>query len=310
MKKFLSLLLASMLCCAVFASCGKEEQQAEPSVEPSVEVEASPSPTPEPRTEVGIPEELKFCDEPLYYGMTIEEIREIFGQEDETDDGPFFSGSGVIGTRNHYIYYLECMGKQAKVSFRLFNYEGLVMDIPYGLDQVDIQWMDIPENEQAAFMNEDLRTIIENLYGSPDSEQEEITSSFRLRWEAHVGEHDRVSIKAVPKELFSETHYPKIEFQYYFAEYWDTFALGDEAKLYQESGKQGLTLDNLNRLKEGMSYSQAEVLLGTDSEITERLTTEGSTYLTVVWEDEQKGAYLELKLCDGVISSIYSKGIE
>ncbi len=36
MKKFLSLLLAAMLCCAVFASCGKEEPEVSP--EPSVEV--------------------------------------------------------------------------------------------------------------------------------------------------------------------------------------------------------------------------------------------------------------------------------
>ena len=67
MKKLLGLLLAGMLCCAAFASCGSAEQEPEPSVESSVEAEASPSPTPEPRTEVGIPEELKICDEPLYY---------------------------------------------------------------------------------------------------------------------------------------------------------------------------------------------------------------------------------------------------
>ena len=38
MKKFLSLLLAVMLCCTVFASCGKAEQEPEASPEPSVEV--------------------------------------------------------------------------------------------------------------------------------------------------------------------------------------------------------------------------------------------------------------------------------
>ena len=38
MKKFLSLLLAVMLCCAVFVSCGKAEQEPEASPEPSVEV--------------------------------------------------------------------------------------------------------------------------------------------------------------------------------------------------------------------------------------------------------------------------------
>lgn len=38
MRKFLSLLLAVMLCCTVFVSCGKAEQEPEVSPEPSVEV--------------------------------------------------------------------------------------------------------------------------------------------------------------------------------------------------------------------------------------------------------------------------------
>ena len=161
MKKFLSLLLAAMLCCAVFASCGKGEQQAEPSAEPSVEVEASPSPTPEPRMEVGVPEELKFCDEPLYYGMTIEEIREIFGQEDETSESEFRMGSVAagynrIGTHKFYIYNnAQCQGKRVALLFRIFNYDGLVCEKSYGLDGVFIRWLDIPDYEQQTkFLND------------------------------------------------------------------------------------------------------------------------------------------------------------
>ena len=97
MKKFLSLLLALILCCAVFVSFGTSEQEPGASPEPSVEVAASPSPTPEPRTEVGIPEELKFCEEPLYYGMTIEEIREIFGQEEKMYELDFYEDHKLIG---------------------------------------------------------------------------------------------------------------------------------------------------------------------------------------------------------------------
>ena len=308
MKKFLSLLLAVMLCCAVFVSCGKAEQEPEASPEPSVEAEASPSPTPEPRTEVGIPEELKFCHEPLYYGMTIEEIREIFGQEDETDEKDCYASGGVIGTRNYYIYNSECLGRTVKLSFRFFTYEGLVMNKSYGLDAVTISWRDIPEEEQESFMNQKLRAIIENLYGSPDSEKQEITDKFMLTWEAQVEKNDKIIIHAAVEELFSDIHYPEIEFRYYASEHWNAIGLEDEEEMYRESGKQGLTLDNLNCLKEGMTYGQAEVFLGKNSEVLERYMSEGSTYLTVAWEDDG-GAYIELKLCDDKILSIYSRGI-
>lgn len=312
MRKYVCFLVAAM-CLGIFASCAKEDAP-ETSLQPSADVEESTGSDQKERSEVGIPEELKFCDETLYYGMSTEEIREIFGQEDETDNGLYLSTPGLeqIGTYDYYIYYLECMGKQAEISFRFFTYNGLVMDISYGLERIDIKWLDVPEEERTSFMNKELRAIIENLYGTPDSEEEEglFSSYFQLKWEAHT-DQSQIIIEETPKDLSSlDIYCPNITFQDYYAEYWEVFALSDEERMYHESGKQGLTLDNLNRLKEGMSYSQAEVLMGTDSEITERLTSGGSTYLTVVWEDEEKGAYLELKLCDGLISSIYSKGIK
>ncbi len=307
MKKFLSLLLAAMLCCAVFASCGKEEQQAEPSVEPSVEVEASPSPTPEPRMEVGVPEELKFCDEPLYYGMTVEEIREIFGQEDETSKRDFEAGYGLmgyrtIGTHQYYVYNgIQYQGEQATIEFRIFNYDGLVYQKSYGLDAVVIRWPDIPKEDKIGFINDELKPIIENLYGAPDYE-EDTKSIFRLIWKANG--HDGIEIMGLLAGG------PRIEIESQLVQSWDSIGLKDEAAMYKESGKQGVTLENLNRLREGMSFDQAEVLLGAYTAKGDRYTAGGSTYATFIWEDDGVwDAQIEITFCDGEIYSIYSKGL-
>jgi len=305
MRKFLSLLLAVMLCCTVFVSCGKAEQEPEVSPEPSVEPEASPSPTPEPRTEVGIPEELKFCDEPLYYGMTIEEIREIFGQEDETSEREFQAGYGLmgyktIGMHKYYLYNaIQCQGKQVVVEFRIFNYDGLVYQKSYGLDAIVIRWPDVPKEEKIGFINDEIKPIIEKLYGTPDYE-ENTKSAFRLVWRAN--EHDGIEIMGLLAGG------PRIEISSQLVQFWDSIGLRDEAAMYKESGKQGLTLENLNRLKEGMSYEQAEMLLGTCTEEVDRYTAGGATYVTSAWEDDL-GAYLKITFCDGEIYSIYSKGL-
>ena len=306
MKKFLSLLLAVMLCCAVFVSCGKAEQEPEASPEPSVEAEASPSPTPEPRTEVGIPEELKFCEEPLYYGMTIEEIREIFGQEDETSEsehrlGSVAAGYNRVGTHKFYIYNdAQCQGKRVALLFRIFNYDGLIYQKSYGLDGVFIRWLDISDYEQQTqFLNEEIRPIIENLYGAPDYEYEKPV--FRMVWDYHPGENSPIAIG-------KSADCPQIEFESVRAQLWDSIGLKDEAAAYKESGKQGLTLENLNRLKEGMSYDQAEMLLGPSTEEVDRYTAGGVTYITYAWENDL-GAYLKITFCDGEIDSIYSSGV-
>ena len=297
MKRFLSLLLAAMLCCAVFASCGKGEQQADPSAEPSVEVEASPSPTPEPRTEVGIPEELKFCDEPLYYGMTIEEIREIFGQEERAYERNFHG--------NHHTYYIykniQCKGRQVELEFRIFNYDGLVIPKSYGLDAIVIRWSDVLE-EQVKYVNEEIRPLMEKLYGEPDSVKDDGKSIFRLFWKAEG--HDEVDIMAKLADG------PEIKIESQLVRSWDSIGLKDEAAMYKESGKQGVTLENLNRLKEGMSFDQAEVLLGAYTAKGDRYTAGGSTYATFIWEDDGVwDAQIEITFCDGEIYSIYSKGL-
>ena len=297
MKKFLSLLLAVMLCCAVFVSCGKAEQEPEASPEPSVEVEASPSPTPEPRTEVGIPEELKFCEEPLYYGMTIEEIREIFGQEERSYEHNFHG--------NHHTYYIyknaQCKGRQVELEFRIFNYDGLVLPKSYGLDAVVIRWSDVSE-EQVKYVNEEIRPLMEKLYGEPDSVKDDGKSIFRLFWKAEG--HDGVDIMAKLADG------PEIKIESQLVRSWDSIGLKDEAAMYKESGKQGVTLENLNRLKEGMSFDQAEVLLGTYTAKGDRYTAGGSTYATFIWEDDGVwDAQIEIKFCDGEIYSIYSKGL-
>lgn len=305
MKKFLSLLLAVMLCCTVFASCGKAEQEPGASPEPSVEPEASPSPTPEPRTEVGIPEELKFCEELLYYGMSIEEIREIFGQEDETSEREFQAGYGLmgyktIGMHKYYLYNaIQCQGKQVVVEFRIFNYDGLVYQKSYGLDAIVIRWPDVPKEEKIGFINDEIKPIIEKLYGTPDYE-ENTKSAFRLVWRAN--EHDGIEIMGLLAGG------PRIEISSQLVQFWDSIGLRDEAAMYKESGKQGLTLENLNRLKEGMSYEQAEMLLGQNTEEVDRYTAGGVTYITYAWEDDL-GAYLKITFCDGKIDSIYSSGI-
>ena len=252
MKRLILLLLSCFLCCASFASCANSEDaisSAYTGPEPSVEVEASPSPTPEPRTEVGIPEELKFCDEPLYYGMTIEEIREIFGQEERAYERNFHG--------NHHTYYIykniQCKGRQVELEFRIFNYDGLVIPKSYGLDAIVIRWSDVLE-EQVKYVNEEIRPLMEKLYGEPDSVKDDGKSIFRLFWKAEG--HDEVDIMAKLADG------PEIKIESQLVRSWDSIGLKDEAAMYEESGKQGVTLENLNRLKEGMSFDQAEVLLG------------------------------------------------
>ena len=313
MKRFILLLLSCFLCCASFASCANSEDaisSAYTGPEPSVEVEASPSPTPEPRTEVGIPEELKFCDEPLYYGMTIEEIREIFGQEDETSEREFRMGSVAagynrVGTHKFYIYNdAQCQGKRVALLFRIFNYDGLVCEKSYGLDGVFIRWLDIPDYEQQTkFLNEEIRPIIENLYGAPDSEEGK--PIFRMFWDYHPGDSGNS-----PITIEKSADCPQIEFESAQIKLWDSIGLKDEAAMYKESGKQGVTVENLNRLKEGMSFDQAEVLLGAYTAKGDRYTAGGSTYATFIWEDDGVwDAQIEITFCDGEIYSIYSKGL-
>ncbi len=304
MNRFLSLLLAVMLCCTVFASCGKAEQEPGASPEPSVEPEASPSPTPEPRTEVGIPEELKFCEEPLYYGMTIEEIREIFGQEEKMYELDFYEDHKLIGKHAYYIYN-NAYWKERRVGleFRIFNYNGLVSQKSYGLDAVVVKWLDLPNKEEKLnFMEEELMPVIKNLYGNPDYEDPKLV---RSAWFYELGQnaHD-----AIDMMLLADG--PQIEFEYSLADIWGGVGLRDEAAMYKESGKQGVTLENLNRLKEEMSLDQAEVLLGAYTAKGDRYTAGGSTYATFIWEDDGVwDAQIEIKFCDGEIYSIYSKGL-
>ena len=297
MRKFFSLLLAVMLCCTIFASCGKAEQEPEPSVEPSAEPEASPSPTPEPRTEVGIPEELRFCDEPLYYGMTIEEIREIFGQEDETSEREVYQ----IGKHIYYKYNnVQCQGRQVQLQFRIFNYDGIVIPKSYGLDAVVIRWPDVLE-DQASFANEEIRPIIENLYGEPDSVSED--GIIHMIWKAK--DDDGVDFLAKLADG------PEITIESWRAELWDSIAMREEAIAYEESGKQGVTSANRNRLKIGKTtYSQAKILLGPPTEQTAQYKIGSTSYATFVWEDEELwNVRITITFRSGKVDSIYSSGL-
>ncbi len=300
MRKFLSLLLAVMLCCAVFVSCGKAEQEPEVSVEPSVEVEASPSPTPEPRKEVGIPEELKFCDEPLYYGMSIEEIREIFGQEDETSERDFYQTGNLIGKHVYYKYNnAQCQGRQVQLQFRIFNYDGVVIPKSYGLDAVVIRWPDVLE-EQASFANEEIRPIIENLYGEPDSVNED--GIIHLIWK--VKDHDRIDVLAKLADG------PEVTIESSRVRFWGSVGVREEAAAYKESGKQGVTSDNLRRLKIGMPLDQAEILLGPSTEQTARYKIGIISYATLVWENEELwNVRITIEIKDGKVNAIYSSGL-
>lgn len=296
MKKILSLLLASMLCCAIFASCGKAEQEPKASDEPSVEVEASPSPTPEPRTEVEIPEELKFCDEPLYYGMTIEEIREIFGREDETSEREVYQ----IGKHIYYKYNnVQCQGKQVQLQFRIFNYDGVVIPKSYGLDAVVIRWPDVLE-DQASFVNEEIKPIIENLYGEPDSAKED--GIIQLFWDT---EEDQITI------LGKLADGPEITIRTWRVELWDSIGRREEAVAYEESGKQGVTSANRNRLKIGKTtYSQAKILLGPPTEQTAQYKIGSTSYATFVWENEELwNVRITITFRDGKVDAVYSSGL-
>ena len=305
MKRLILLLLSCFLCCASFASCANSEDaisSAYTGPEPSVEVEASPSPTPEPRTEVGIPEELKFCDEPLYYGMTIEEIREIFGQEEKMYELDFYEDRKLIGQHAYYVYN-NAYWKERRVGleFRVFNYNGLVSQKSYGLDAVVVKWLDLPNREEKVnFMEEELKPVIKNLYGDPDYED---TKPIRAVWRYELGQnaHDTIDMMVLADG-------PQIEFKYSLVDIWGGIGLKDEAAMYKESGKQGLTLENLNHLKEGMSYEQAEMLLGPCTEEVDRHTAGGTTYVTYVWKDDL-GGYIKITLSDGEIASIYSSGV-
>lgn len=298
MRKFFSLLLAVMLCCAIFGACGKAEQEPEPSAEPSVEPEASPSPTPEPRTEVGIPEELRFCDEPLYYGMTIEEIREIFGQEDETSESEVYQ----IGKHVYYKYNnAQCQGRQVQLQFRIFNYDGVIFPKSYGLDAVVIRWTDVLE-DQASFANKEIRPIIENLYGEPKSVKGDGKSKIRLFWDA--GDVGNFII------LGELTGKPKITIETWRAELWDFIAVKDEEMAYKESGEQGVTRDNFRRLKIGMPSDQVDILLGPSTEQTAKYKIGVMSYATFVWESNNLwDSQIKITFCNGKVDSIYSSGL-
>lgn len=241
MKKILSLLLAAMLCCAIFASCGKAEQEPKASDEPSVEVEASPSPTPEPRTEVEIPEELKFCDEPLYYGMTIEEIREIFGREDETSEKDFYQTGNLIGKHVYYKYNnAQCQGRE----------DGIIQRI----------------------------------------------------WKAK--DHDGINVLAKLADG------PEIKIESRRVRFWGSVRVREEAAAYKESGKQGVTSDNLRRLKIGMTSDQAKILLGPYTERTAKYAIGGIPYATFVWENEELwNVRITIEIKGGKINAIYSSGL-
>ena len=300
MKKILSLLLAAMLCCAIFASCGKAEQEPKASDEPSVEVEASPSPTPEPRTEVEIPEELKFCDEPLYYGMTIEEIREIFGQEDETSEKDFYQTGNLIGKHVYYKYNnAQCQGRQVQLQFRIFNYDGVVIPKSYGLDAVVIRWPDILE-EQENFVQEEIIPIIENLYGEPDFVKED--GIIQRIWKAK--DHDGINVLAKLADG------PEITIESRRVRFWGSVGVREEAAAYKESGKQGVTSDNLRRLKIGMISDHADILLGSSTEQTAKYKIGSISYATFVWEsDDLWNAQIKITFRDGKIDAIYSSGL-
>lgn len=302
-KQLILLLLSCFLCCASFASCAKSEDalsSAYKGPEPSVEPEASPSPTPEPRTEVGIPKELKICDEPLYYGMTIEEIREIFGQEDEMSEKDFYQTGNLIGKHVYYKYNnAQCQGRQVQLQFRIFNYDGVVIPKSYGLDAVVIRWPDVLE-DQASFVNEEIRPIIENLYGEPDSVREDGI----IHWIWKAKDHDRIDILAKLADG------PEIKIEYEFVRFWEMTAINEEAAAYKESGKQGVTSDNLRRLKIGMTSDQAKILLGPYTERTAKYAIDGIPYATFVWENEELwNARITIEIKDGKVNAIYSSGL-
>ncbi|MEY8382734.1 hypothetical protein AALG83_06145 [Christensenellaceae bacterium 44-20] len=299
-KRLILLLLSCFLCCASFAACAKSEDalsSAYKGPEPSVEVEASPSPTPEPRTEVEIPEELKFCDEPLYYGMTIEEIREIFGQEDETSEREF---GDLAGKHIYYKYNnAQCQGRQVQLQFRIFNYDGVVIPKSYGLDAVVIRWPDILE-EQASFVNEEIRPIMENLYGEPDSVRED--GIIRLFWD--TDDSGQVTI------LGKLADGPEITIETWRVRFWKSVGKREEAAAYKESGKQGVTSNNLGRLKIGMTFDQAEILLGPYTERTTQYKVGSITYATFVWENEELwNVRITLEIRAGKVNAIYSSGL-
>ena len=303
MKRFILILLSCFLCCASFASCANSEDaisSAYTGPEPSVEVEASPSPTPEPRTEVGIPEELKFCDEPLYYGMTIEEIREIFGQEDETSERDFYQLGNLIGKHVYYSYNnVQCHGRQVQLQFRIFNYDGVVIPKSYGLDAVVIRWPDVLENQEN-FVDEEIRPIIENLYGEPDSAKED--GIIQLFWDTQE-DKDQVTIMGKLADG------PEITIRTWRVELWDSIGITDEAAAYKESGKQGVTSDNLRRLKIGMPVDQAKILLGPPTERVAKYKVGIISHVTLIWENEELwNVRITLKIRDGKVDAISSSG--
>jgi len=302
-KRLILLLLSCFLCCASFASCAKSEDALSSACkgpEPSVEVEASPSPTPEPRTEVSIPEELKFCEEPLYYGMTIEEIREIFGQEDEMSERDFYQTGDLVGKHVYYKYNnAQCQGRQVQLQFRIFNYDGVVIPKSYGLDAVVVRWPDILE-EQENFVKEEIIPIIENLYGEPDFVKED--GIIQRIWKAK--DHDGINVLAKLADG------PEITIEYELSQFLGAIGEREEAVAYEESGKQGVTSDNLRRLKIGMISEYAKILLGPYTEQTAKYKVGNTSYATFVWKsDDLWNARITITFCDGKIDAIYSSGL-
>ena len=188
-----------------------------------------------------------------------------------------------------------------QLQFRIFNYDGMVIPKSYGLDAVVIRWPDVLE-EQASFVNEEIKPIIENLYGEPDSAKED--GIIQLFWDTDE-DKDQVTI------LGKLADGPEITIRTWRVEFWGSIAMREEAIAYEESGKQGVTSANRNRLKIGKTtYSQTEILLGSPTEQTAQYKIGRTSYATLVWEDEELwNVRITITFRDGIVDTIYSSGL-
>lgn len=188
-----------------------------------------------------------------------------------------------------------------QLQFRIFNYDGMVIQKSYGLDAVVIRWPDVLE-DQASFANEEIRPIIENLYGEPESVKGDGKSKIRLFWD--IGDVGNFII------LGELTDKPKITIETWRAELWDFIAVKDEEMAYKESGKQGVTRDNFKRLKIGMPSDQVDILLGPSTEQTAKYKVGVMSYATFVWESNNLwDSQIKVTFCDGKVDAAYSSGL-
>ena len=79
--------------------------------------------------------------------------------------------------------------------------------------------------DQASFANEEIRPIIENLYGEPESVKGDGKSKIRLFWD--IGDVGNFII------LGELTDKPKITIETWRAELWDFIAVKDEEMAYK-----------------------------------------------------------------------------